>query len=474
MRPIIAALLLLPAFALAAPPQDQWFTVLLDGRKIGSFEARREVRGGEVHTTQTLEITLDRAGTRVALGSTESSVETPDGRPLAFSSSSRLSGIESRTEGVVRDGRAEVTTATGGASQQRSLPWPVGAVLAEGQRLAGVRAGLTPGARHEVLAYQPSNLEATTVTSVVADAEAVDLPGAKRTLHRIDQTLAFPGVPMKTRAWVDQDQTAYKVSMPIMGVDLVLLACDRACATAPNQGSDVFERTLMPSPQAFDRQQLAAPMRYTLAPKGGSPTLDLPQTDEQRVEVHGGERIVTVDPQAPTRSTGKPAADDFKANDWLQSDAPDVIALARKAAGEAATPAERMRRIERFVRGYIQDKSLDVGYASALEVVRKPEGDCTEHAVLVAALGRALGIATRVVDGLAYAPGFAGKDQVFVPHAWAQAFVDGHWRSFDAALPGFDAGHIVLAVGDGDPWKFYAGLDLLGRIELRTAESVKP
>jgi hypothetical protein len=131
-----------------------------------------------------------------------------------------------------------------------------------------------------------------------------------------------------------------------------------------------------------------------------------------------------------------------------------------------------MQRIETFVRGFIRKKNLDVGYASALEVARKPEGDCTEHAVLVAALGRALGIATRVVDGLAYTPGFAGKDQVFVPHAWAQAFVDGRWQSFDAALLGFDAGHIALAIGDGDPWRFYSGLDMLGRIELRDAKSI--
>ncbi|HEY6985525.1 MAG TPA: transglutaminase domain-containing protein, partial [Rhodanobacteraceae bacterium] len=110
-----------------------------------------------------------------------------------------------------------------------------------------------------------------------------------------------------------------------------------------------------------------------------------------------------------------------------------------------------------------------VGYASALEVVHKPEGDCTEHAVLLAALGRSLGIATRVVDGLAYAPGFAGKDRVFVPHAWVQAWVGGRWQSFDAALPGFDTGHIALSVGDGDPWRFYAGLDLLGRLSLREA-----
>ena len=125
--------------------------------------------------------------------------------------------------------------------------------------------------------------------------------------------------------------------------------------------------------------------------------------------------------------------------------------------------------IETFVRGYISNKSLGVGYASALEVVHKPEGDCTEHAVLLAALGRSLGIATRVVDGLAYAPDFAGKDRVFVPHAWVQAWVGERWQSFDAALPGFDAGHIALSVGDGDPWRFYAGLDMLGRIAMSKA-----
>jgi len=266
----------------------------------------------------------------------------------------------------------------------------------------------------------------------------------------------------------------YKLTMPIMGVDLVLLACDRACATAPNQGSDVFERTLMPSPRNLRVQELAGTMRYTLASAHGESALALPDTDEQRVEVRGKERVVTISRNARARANERPAPEDFRPNDWLQSDAPDIVRLARQAAGDAGTPLERMRRVETFVRGYIRSKTLDVGYASALEVAHKPEGDCTEHALLVAALGRALGIATRVVDGLAYAPGFAGKDQVFVPHAWAQAFVDGRWQSFDAALPGFDAGHIALAIGDGDPWKFYAGLDLLGRIELREAQPVSP
>ena len=75
-----------------------------------------------------------------------------------------------------------------------------------------------------------------------------------------------------------------------------------------------------------------------------------------------------------------------------------------------------------------------------------------------------------MVDGLAYTPSYGGRAHVFVPHAWAQAWVDGRWQSFDAALAGFDAGHIALNVGDGDPSGFYAGVSLLGRIRLERVE----
>jgi hypothetical protein len=472
-RLCLVALFALPLFAHAAPPQDQWFTVLLDGRKIGSFESKREPDGERVVTTQKLDLVLDRAGISVALASSEASTETKDGVPLGFRSVSQLSGSETVIDGSVRGDTIQISTRGAGAdSAQRQMAWPKGALLPEGLRLAGIRAGLEAGTKYRALAFQPSSLDAAEVTSVVHAKEDVDLPGGRRGLTLVEQTIAYPGAPMKTRAWLDEDQTIYKLTMPVMGVELTLLACERACATAPNQDSDVFERTLMPSPRALAASELAGTMRYTLSPRERGLALNLPDTDEQRV-VRKGDRIeVTIQRTAALHGEKKPDKDDFAPNDWLQSASPEVSSLAERAAGMTGAPRERMLRIETFVRGFIRNKTLGVGYASALEVVRNPEGDCTEHAVLVAALGRSIGIATRVVDGLAYAPGFAGKERIFVPHAWAQAWIDGRWQSFDAALMGFDAGHIALSVGDGDPWRFYAGLDLLGRIDLREAESV--
>lgn len=472
LRLLLAALLVLCPLAHATPPTDQWFTVLLDGRKIGAFESSREIQGADVVTMQKLDLTLDRAGSRVALSSTETSTETVDGKPLAFRSVSRLSGSETIIDGRVENGAIDITVRNGGATQHRRIPWPQGALLPEGLRLAGLRAGLAPGTRYRALSFQPSSLDAAAITSVVDAAENVELPRGSRQLHPVEQTLAFSEAPVHSRTWVDAEQTIYKLTMPVMGVDLTLLACDRVCATAPNQDSDVFERTLMHSPQALDSRELAGSLRYTLAPRNGGAALALPITDEQKVVARGAQRIVTVRRTAATNAEAPPTREDFLPNDWLQSSAPEVVSLAHRAVGDAVQPRERMQRIEDFVRGYIRNKNLDVGYASALEVARKPEGDCTEHAVLVAALGRSLGIATQVVDGLVYVPDFAGRQQVFVPHAWVQAWVDGRWQSFDAALAGFDAGHIALAVGNGDPWRFFAGLDMLGRIELRAVDVV--
>ncbi|MDN5924860.1 MAG: transglutaminase-like domain-containing protein, partial [Xanthomonadales bacterium] len=161
-----------------------------------------------------------------------------------------------------------------------------------------------------------------------------------------------------------------------------------------------------------------------------------------------------------------PTASDTAANAWLQSDAPGIRALAKRAVGTATSDSQRMQHLQRFVSHYIRHKNLSVGYASALEVLHSREGDCTEHAVLLGALARALNIPTRIVGGLVYMPHFAGKQAALVPHAWVQSWVDGHWRSYDAALGGFDSGHVALAFGNGAPWQFFAGMRTLGRLQV--------
>jgi len=459
--------------AQAAPAEETWMSVLLDGHKIGSMHTTRAVEGNRVVTSQRLQVEFERTGTKISLMESETDEETLDGTPLRFESRTKASGVENFTRGEVRDGQeVEVHSRIGGANQSRTLRWPQGALLAEGLRLAELRAGLAPGTRYSSLAFQPDNLQAIAVDSVVGESALVDLPDGARTLTKIEQTIRLPDAPAKSVAWVDSDQTVAKLVMPIMGYELTMIACSKACAQAPNQSADILAHGIVAAPRALSAGERKRGITLKLSASDGGDALQFAQTDEQTVVSANGSvtlRIAPIDPQRASIER-KPDAGDSKPNDWLQSDAPEIVALASEGAAGAKSPREQMQQLEGFVRRFIRTKDLSIGYASALEVARRPEGDCTEHAVLLAALGRALGIPTRVVDGLAYVDAYAGKQHVFVPHAWTQAYVDGHWQSFDAALAGFDAGHVVLSYGDGDPWRFFSAFNTLGRIRMDAVE----
>ena len=472
MRHLISTLilLLLSLTALGAPADATWMSVLLDGRKIGNMHTTRSVQGERVITTQALHVELDRAGIKIALATGEVDTETRDGKPLAFESRTTISGTTSVVRGALRaDGQFDVTSEVGGAKRTRVVAWPPSALLTEGLRLAEQRSGLEAGSQFRELAFQVDSLDAVEVDSTVGARVNVDLPEGSRTLTKIEQIIHLPGAPTRSTTWVDADQNVQKLSMPLMGYDLTMLACSPTCAQAPNQSADILSHALAHAPSALTTDELHRGIVLSLSSSNGGEPLQFAQTDEQRAiqTADGVElRIAPLGANSPAGHEVPPTPADSQPNDWLQSAAPEILKLARQGAGDARTPREQMQQLEQFVRSYIRTKDLNVGYASALEVAKNPEGDCTEHAVLLAALGRALGIPTRVVDGLAYTDHYAGAEHVFVPHAWAQAYVDGHWQSFDAALHGFDAGHIALSVGDGDPWRFFAGFDTLGRLRI--------
>ncbi len=465
--------LLLHAGAAMAAAETRWMKIVLDGRKVGQLESIREVDGDRVTSTERMTMTIDRAGITLPVFTEERSIETLDGKPLGFTAKTGLSGMDTEVEGTLDDnGQLQIAMRSGNSEQRRSMPWPAGAVLLEGARLAEQRAGLEAGARYSMLSFQPSTLQAIPSSGVVMATESVMVEGGVRDLVRIDQVADLDGAPLRMSAWVDRDHTIHRASMPVMGMEFVLLACSEACAKAPNQSADILDRAMVVAPRALDGDERSAGLVYTLR-IAGQDAPALPSVGEQRST--RGEQVwsVRVEPRGSLHDTTPPTAADRNANRWLNHDDPTVVALARRAVGESkhADAGALMQALEDFVREYIDNKSMRIGYASAAETVASREGDCTEHAVLLAALGRALDVPTRVVNGLAYAPSFAGRDQVFVPHAWVQAWDGKRWRSYDAALAGFDAGHIALSIGDGDASGFYGGVALLGNVAI---EAIAP
>lgn len=96
---------------------------------------------------------------------------------------------------------------------------------------------------------------------------------------------------------------------------------------------------------------------------------------------------------------------------------------------------ETTRRIWRYVSTSFDYKLGATLFATSREALRTMKGDCSEAAVLTAALLRSAGIPSRVVLGYATL-----ENGVWIGHAWAEANLGGRWVGVDAALKEFPAG----------------------------------
>jgi hypothetical protein len=76
-----------------------------------------------------------------------------------------------------------------------------------------------------------------------------------------------------------------------------------------------------------------------------------------------------------------------------------------------------------------------------------------------------------VVTGLAYVSQWRDFENGFGGHAWVQAYLGDRWVGLDAAfksigLGGYDAGHIGLAVGNGNPEDFLNLINTMGLFKI--------
>jgi transglutaminase/protease-like cytokinesis protein 3 len=121
----------------------------------------------------------------------------------------------------------------------------------------------------------------------------------------------------------------------------------------------------------------------------------------------------------------------------------------------------------------IQLKNFSQAFATAAEVARSLEGDCTEHAVLLAALCRARKIPARVAFGLVYYPPQKG----FAYHMWNEVWIADRWVPLDATLglSGIGGDHIKLADSNLAGASAYSAMlpviQVFGRLDLEVVQA---
>ena len=234
----------------------------------------------------------------------------------------------------------------------------------------------------------------------------------------------------------------------------------------------MFVPLARPIPRVYDARRLKLLVKVKGAK--GPAVLKLPSAGYQKVQkLKNQSRLhVTIDLKAPLEATAEELVDKEYLSPSAMVDSTDdaVIELAHRVDGPlraqgVAVPTEGdmsvgvqkevANALRDLVHRHISSKHLATAYATASETARTGSGDCTEHAVLLAAVVKARGIPSRVCHGLVYVEqggsaigsgrGQARLEGQFGWHMWSQVMIDGHWLDLDATLHvPYSVGHVLV------------------------------
>jgi hypothetical protein len=193
----------------------------------------------------------------------------------------------------------------------------------------------------------------------------------------------------------------------------------------------------------------------------------VPSDGRQQCTREGAETLCTLRSSPPASTSATASAAEGNPRDLastLQVPArdPRIGALAREIAAGATDPRIQIDRIVAWLDANIRKSPVDAW--TALDALDARAAECQGHAFLYAALARALGIPTRVVNGIVYFEEFGG----FLYHAWAESLVAGRWLAVDPtlAMVPADATHLKLVEGES-PAALAPLVDWVGRLKLR-------
>lgn len=454
------------------PLEDRWYVVQLRGQRAGYMRDRVDRAAGKITTRSEMVLKILREKSEVEMRFVSEFVETDANRPVSMRSEQRLgANPDMATYTFLDDGVEVVRSGTTGEVREKK-PRPEGAWLTPRQVENAVRAALLAKDTKPIVVRTVDpllGLDPTTVTHAIIDRKAIAVMGRDTPAIMWETTTdRFPGV--KSVEFVDDSGNILQSETDLGGIRLTVVRADRDLALSRVEPPELLRSTLITPNIPIDRPRTAVKAEY-LVRSTGDVLPDLPTAGAQRSTRRDvRSTLISVDVYNPGVATAAEIADQSYRipSAMINSADPEIIKLRDKAVGlvdPGAKPQTRAQAMRRAVAGWIARKDLDVGFASASEVARTQRGDCSEHAVLLAAMLRADNIPSRVVSGLVYVPsaGAAGNGH-FGYHMWTQALVDGDngtqvWIDYDATMPAstqpgavlnthvpFDATHIALGI----------------------------
>lgn len=456
------ALCISPAFAQGKILLDAWDTAYLGDGKAGFVHtiAREIDRNGTklIQTNIELRLRVKRLNGIAEVGAETGTIETRDGKVVGTTLKQFLGQqLQNQIDGVVSG--KQITLTQNGKNPLKPAPWNPAVIGLYKQQYQYRELAPKPGDKGTFLNFEPIINHVVDLKWAAKEHQYVQQAGSRQktkllVIEQVPDRVEEQGNKIQlppVQLWLDENYNQVKMVSEIPGLATVTyLRSTKAIATAPIAFADLVDISTGQQIQLKNRilqahKTSAAVYRITVR---GDDDVATSFSRDGRQEVkkvagHTFELHVKGSRESKGGAEKEPGAEFLQSSYFITSADDRVKELARQAVGTKTDPLEKAQRIERWVHDNM-NFTTDEQLATAQHVAKTLKGDCTEYAMLTAAMCRAEGIPSRTAIGLVYAEE-KGRP-FFAFHMWTEVWIGGRWNSIDATIgQGYiGAGHLKI------------------------------
>lgn len=419
-------------------PVDRWYGVYLGNTKVGYVSDIMQKEGDVIKSRNEFVMLIKRAGQTVEITVEQETKEKLSGELIDFTSETKMAGIPMLKKGRVEGKELVVYEKQFITGKETRYPFDPEGAVSWGLRKQVLENGFQEaGKTYKLKVYSPDlGMKAPVTANIICSGEKlIEIGEEKIQAYEVDMELLSTFGSLKTRSWFDKECVAVRTDMNMGGMNISIIQVPKK--KAKKMDAEVHELLLssvltLNAPVSKGEKNI-----FIMETVKGKWSATLFEGTGQKVEKMDDKSVRVIVDQSSNKKKVEEQIDlkpFLSPSVYLDIDDFLIQKLAKKGKGKARTQREIAKKLTQFVNRYVSGKNYGVGFATASEVARNKEGDCTEHSMLLAALGRVLGIPTRVATGLVYADEFEGKKDVLVYHMWTQFYLDDQWVNLDAAL----------------------------------------
>lgn len=442
--------------------KDAWMNIFQNNKKIGYTHSMfsRQENGFSINETVFMRInTMGRV--QDLLVRTHGTLQ-PDFSLSSFNFDITSGAFNFSAQGTVSDNNLSVKTKSAGTERNVDIRLKKKPYLVTGILNTIDVSEMKPGTKYTYDIFDPATMGQEPAFITIIGNEDIQILGSTQTATKI--SMNFKGA--KQVAWVDKNGDVLKEE-GLMGITLVKTTPEDARAHIDQASDDLVEAV-----------SIASNIKLKKPDSLSNLEVEIEGIDTRSVDLDGGRQrlkgnTLFIQKESldglPISFSEKDLTEEersfLKPTPFVQSDHVKIKAMTRTIVSDNDTPSQKAQKLLEWIHKHI-DKKPVISLPDALSTLKNREGDCNEHAALMAAFARAQGIPAKVEAGVVYLNGR------FYYHAWNLLYL-GEWVTADSLFGQLPADVTHIRFSSGELKEQLNLMSIIGHVKLKITSTSK-